>query len=73
MFRERLWQNMEVYLDDMLVKSQKASDHVKDLEEVFQVISRYKMKSNPTKRSFRVRSGNFLGHMVTQREIEVNP
>lgn len=37
-FREQLGQNMEVYMDDMLVKCLKAVGHVKDLEEIFQVI-----------------------------------
>ena len=40
---------MEVYVDDMLVKSLKANDHVRDLREMFTILRRYKMKLNPNK------------------------
>lgn len=72
-FHEQLGRNMEVYKDDMLVKSPRAANHVKDLEEVFQVVRKYEMKLNPAKCSFGVRAGKFLGYMVTQRGIQVNP
>ncbi|KAL0402120.1 UNVERIFIED_CONTAM: hypothetical protein Slati_4241900 [Sesamum latifolium] len=65
--------NVEVYVDDMLVKSKKAADHVKDLEETFSVLRKYKLKLNPAKCAFGVQGGRFLGFMVTQREIEANP
>ncbi|KAL0452032.1 UNVERIFIED_CONTAM: hypothetical protein Slati_1181300 [Sesamum latifolium] len=64
--------NVEVYVDDMLVKSKKAADHVKDLEETFSVLRKYKLKLNPAKCAFRVQGGRFLGFMVTQRGIEAN-
>ena len=73
MFKEQLERNMEVYVDDMLVKSTKAEAHVADLAEAFRVLRRYGMKLNPSKCAFRVRSGKFLGYMVTERGIEVNP
>ncbi|KAL0402218.1 UNVERIFIED_CONTAM: Pro-Pol polyprotein [Sesamum latifolium] len=65
--------NVEVYVDDMLVKSKKAADHVKDLEETFSVLRKYKLKLNPAKCAFGVQGGRFLGFMVTQRGIEANP
>ncbi|KAL0461370.1 UNVERIFIED_CONTAM: Retrovirus-related Pol polyprotein from transposon opus [Sesamum latifolium] len=65
--------NLEVYVDDMLVKSKKAADHVKDLEETFSVLRKYKLKLNPAKCAFGVQGGRFLGFMVTQRGIEANP
>ncbi|KAL0439155.1 UNVERIFIED_CONTAM: hypothetical protein Slati_2398500 [Sesamum latifolium] len=65
--------NVEVYVDDMLVKSKKATDHVKDLEETFSVLRKYKLKLNPAKCAFGVQGGRFLGFMVTQRGIEANP
>ncbi|KAL0416410.1 UNVERIFIED_CONTAM: Pro-Pol polyprotein [Sesamum latifolium] len=46
-FRHQIGRNMEVYVDDMLVKSKKARDHVKDLEETFSVMRKYKLKLNP--------------------------
>ncbi|KAL0400180.1 UNVERIFIED_CONTAM: Retrovirus-related Pol polyprotein from transposon [Sesamum radiatum] len=70
--RKRIGRNMEVYVDDMLVKSKKAPDHVKDLEETFSVLRKYKLKLNPGKCAFGVQGGWFLGFMVTQRRIEAN-
>ena len=64
---------MEVYVDDMLVKSRKASDHVSHLGEMFQVLGQYGMKLNPLKCSFGVSSGKFLGFIVHARGIEANP
>ncbi|KAL0345586.1 UNVERIFIED_CONTAM: ribonuclease H-like protein [Sesamum radiatum] len=64
---------MEVYVDDMLVKSKKAPDHVKDLEETFFVLRKYKLKLNPGKCAFGVQGGRFLDFMVTKRGIEANP
>ncbi|KAL0437620.1 UNVERIFIED_CONTAM: hypothetical protein Sradi_0469900 [Sesamum radiatum] len=57
----------------MLVKSKKVEEHVKDLEETFSVLRKYKLKLNPAKCAFGVQVGCFLGFMVTQRGIEANP
>ncbi|KAL0366910.1 UNVERIFIED_CONTAM: putative protein K02A2.6 [Sesamum radiatum] len=65
--------NVEVYMDDMLVKSKKAQDHVTDLKETFSVLRKYGLKLNLGKCAFRVRGGCFLGFMVTQRGIEAKP
>ncbi|KAL0434388.1 UNVERIFIED_CONTAM: hypothetical protein Slati_2773100 [Sesamum latifolium] len=56
--------NIEVYVDDMLVKSKKAADHVKDLEETFSVLRKYKLKLNPARCAFGVQGGRFLGFMA---------
>ncbi|KAL0394641.1 UNVERIFIED_CONTAM: hypothetical protein Slati_4430300 [Sesamum latifolium] len=72
-FRPQIGRNVEVYVDDMLVKSKKAEDHVTDLEETFSVFRKYRLKLNPAKCAFGVRGGHFLGFMVTQRGIEANP
>ncbi|KAL0437552.1 UNVERIFIED_CONTAM: Retrovirus-related Pol polyprotein from transposon [Sesamum radiatum] len=72
-FRPQIGRNVEVYADNMLVKSKKGEEHVKDLEETFSILRQYKLKLNPAKCAFRVRGGRFLGFMVTQRGIEVNP
>ncbi|KAL0427953.1 UNVERIFIED_CONTAM: hypothetical protein Slati_2970100 [Sesamum latifolium] len=72
-FRPQIGRNIEVYVDDMLIKSKKAADHVKDLEETFSVLRKYKLKLNPAKCAFGVQGGRFLGFMVTQRGIEANP
>ena len=63
---------MEVYVDDMLVKSVEAQEHIQDLQEAFGTLRKHRMKLNPTKCAFGVASGKFLGFMVTQRGIEAN-
>ena len=73
MFAELIRRTMEVYVDDMLVKSRKANDHVSHLGEMFQVLRQYGMKLNPLKCSFGVSSGKFLGFIVHARGIEANP
>ena len=63
---------MEVYVDDMLVKSQDVGRHLDDLQETFDTLRQYHMKLNPSKCAFGVSSGKFLGFMVSHRGIEVN-
>nr|XP_017245494.1 PREDICTED: uncharacterized protein LOC108217161 [Daucus carota subsp. sativus] len=64
---------MEVYVDDMLVKSKEAQDHIRHLSEMFDILRKYRMKLNPQKCVFGVESGKFLGFMVNHRGIEANP
>ena len=64
---------MEVYVDDMLVKSKEELAHLDDLRETFATLKQYQMKLNPGKCVFGVASGKFLGFMVSQRGIEANP
>ena len=73
MFNKQIGRNMEVYMDDMLVKSKKELAHLDDLRETFATLKQYQMKLNPSKCVFRVASGKFLGFMVSQRGIEANP
>ena len=73
MFRPQIGRNVEVYVDDMLVKSIDEGNHLDDLQETFETLRQYKMKLNPSKCAFGVSSGKFLGFMVLQRGIEVNP
>ena len=73
MFGPQLGKNIEIYIDDMVVKSKVESDRVNDLENIFDILRRYKLRLNASKYSFSVGSGKFLGYMVTHRGIEVNP
>ena len=57
----------------MLVKSVRENDHLSDLQETFNTLRLYNMKLNPSKCVFKVTAGKFLGFMVSQRGIEVNP
>ena len=72
MFRPQIGQNVEVYVDDMLVKSLDEGKHLDDLQETFDTLRRYNMKLNPNKCAFGVASGKFLGFMVSHRGIEAN-
>ena len=73
MFEPQLGRSIEVYIDNMVVKSKVASGHVEDLTNVFEVLRKHKLRLNASKCSFGVGSGKFLGYMVTHRGIEVNP
>ena len=72
MFTEQIGQTMEVHIDDMLVKSKLAADHVQDLNLMFKVLHRYQMKLNPLKCDFGIASGKFVGFIVNQRGTEAN-
>ena len=73
MFESLLGKNIEIYIDDMVVKSKMVSEHLGDLQIVFEILRSYKLRLNASKCSFGVGSGKFLGYMVTHRGIEVNP
>ena len=73
MFNKQIGRNMEVYIDDMLVKSKEELAHLDDLKETFTSLKQYQMKLNPSKCVFGVASGKFLGFMVSQRGIKANP
>ncbi|XP_060965552.1 uncharacterized protein LOC133034478 [Cannabis sativa] len=72
MFANLIGDTMEVYVDNMLVKSQHAKDHVTHLQAMFDILQRYKMRLNPLKCAFGVSSGKFLEFIVNQRGIEAN-
>ena len=73
MFQRQIGASMEVYIDEMLVKSVKVELHVAHLAESFQILKNYNMKLNPTKCVFGVSVGKFLGFIVNNRGIEANP
>ena len=73
MFELQLGKSIEVYIDDIMVKSKAVSDHVRDLGDIFEILRRHKLRLNASKCSFGVGSGKFLGYMVTHRGIEVSP
>ena len=73
MFEPQLGKNVEVYIDDMVVKSRLVSEHLANLANIFEILRRHKLRFNASKCSFEVGSGKFLGYMVTHRGIEINP
>jgi hypothetical protein len=71
--RPNIGKTVEVYVDDILVKSKETRDHLADLKATFQLLRKYKMKLNATKCTFGVGSGKFLGYLINHRGIEANP
>ncbi|KAM1551787.1 hypothetical protein ACFX10_043872 [Malus domestica] len=73
MFAEHIRKSMEVYVNDMLVKSKHADQHIANLSETFTILKRYRIRLNPNKCAFGIGSAKFLGFMISQRGIEANP
>ena len=73
MFQKQIGASMEVYIDDMLVKSTTAELHIAHMSEAFQILREYNKKLNPAKCAFGVSAEKFLGFIVNNRGIEANP
>ena len=73
MFEPQLGKNIEVYIDNMVVKSKMESKHINDLRNIFEILRRHKLHLNVAKCSFGVGSGKFLGYMVTHHGIKIDP
>uniref|UniRef100_A0A2N9EIL5 Integrase catalytic domain-containing protein n=1 Tax=Fagus sylvatica TaxID=28930 RepID=A0A2N9EIL5_FAGSY len=73
MFGHMIGKTVEVYIDDMLVKSLQKENHVADLLQVFNILRESRLRLNASKCTFGVSSGKFLGHIVSRRGIEPNP
>ena len=71
-FKPQLGRNMEVYVDDMIVKTKVSLDTLEDLRETFDRLRFYNMKLNPQKSVFGASSGMFLGYLDSRRGIEAN-
>ena len=65
MFEAQMGKNIEVYIDDMVVKSKIVSEHVGDLANIIKILRGHKLCLNASKCFFGVGSGKFLGYMVT--------
>jgi len=72
-FHDMMHKEIEVYVDDMIVKSGMEEEHVEYLLKMFQWLRKYKLRLNPNKCTFGVRSGKLLGFIVSQKGIEVDP
>ena len=64
LFTHQIRRNVQVYVDNMLVKNRKEDNHLDDLRETFNTLRSYNMKLNPSKCAFRVTARKFLGFMV---------
>ena len=73
MFANQICKNVQVYVDDMLVKNRREDDHLQDLKETLDTLRSYNMKLNLSKCAFGATTGKFLRFIVSQRGIEANP
>ncbi|CAN6677874.1 unnamed protein product [Malus baccata var. baccata] len=71
-FHDLIGHNMEVYIDDIVVKSKTEEQHLIDLRQALTRMKIHKLKMNPKKCAFGVRASNFLGFLVHQRDVEVD-
>jgi len=72
MFHDFIHKTMEVYVDDILIKSKRKEDHVSDIKLAFDKMRQYKLRIKPQKCVFGVSSGKLLGHIISRRGIEVD-
>src|ERR1043165_9500352 len=73
MFKDMIGEMVEVYVDDMIIKSKDEASHSADVEKVFKVLQKYRLKLNPKKCTFGDKGGKFLGYLISERGIEANP
>ena len=71
-FHDMLNHHLEIYIDDIVVKSKKAIEHVNHLRKSFERIRLHQLKLNPLKCAFRVQAENFLRFLVHQKGVEVD-
>jgi hypothetical protein len=72
-FSEQIGRVLEVYIDDIIVKTNESGDPVADVEEVFRQLRKFNLRLNLDKCTFGVKAGKFLGFLLTSRGIEANP
>jgi len=72
-FHDVMHQEIEVYVDDVIVKSRTQDNHIQDLRKFFERLRKYDLKLNPAKCAFGVPSGKLLGFIVSRRGIELDP
>ncbi|GJX96013.1 reverse transcriptase domain-containing protein [Tanacetum coccineum] len=70
-FYKQIGKNLEVYVDDLVIKSRTEDEIVRDIEETFKTLREINMKLNPKKCTFRVEEWMFLGYKVNTRELKL--
>ena len=73
LFHDLMHKEVEVYVDDIIAKSVTEEEHIVNLQKLFERLRKFKLKLNPAKCTFGVRSGKLLGFIVSQKGIEVDP
>lgn len=72
-FESEIGKSVQVYVDDMLVKSATVEHHLKDLHQTFITLRQHRIMLNPLKCTFGIEAGKFLGYMISHRVIKANP
>ena len=72
LFHDMMHKEIEVYVDDMIAKSQGEDDHVVNLRKLFERLRKFQLKLNPAKCTFRAISGKLLGFVVSKKGIEID-
>ena len=72
-FHDMMHRELEDYVDDIVVKSKSREDHVQILKKVFERCRAFKLRMNPFKCAFGVSFGTFLGFLIHNRGIDVDP
>ncbi|GKC53812.1 reverse transcriptase domain-containing protein [Tanacetum coccineum] len=72
-FHKQIGRNLEVYVDDLVIKSRTEDEIIRDIEETFKTLREINMKLNPKKCTFGVEEGMFLGYKVNTKGIKVCP
>jgi hypothetical protein len=70
---DQIGDNVQVYVDDIVVKTRKGEILLEDLRQTFDNLNRYSIKLNPLKCVFGVPAGQLLGYLISERGIEANP
>ncbi|PKI64783.1 hypothetical protein CRG98_014852, partial [Punica granatum] len=73
LFHDMMHKEIEVYVDDIIAKSKEGEDHLVNLKRLFDRLRKYKLRLNPAKCTFGVKSGKLLGFVVSEKGIEVDP
>ncbi|XP_071909679.1 uncharacterized protein [Coffea arabica] len=73
LFHDMIHKEMEVYVDDIIIKSERTEDHLIDLGRLFERLRKYDLKLNPAKCAFGAPAGKLLGFIVSKKGIEIDP
>jgi len=69
LFHDMMHKEIEVYVNDMIAKSESEEEHILNLRKLFERLRKFKLKLNPAKCTFGVKSGKLLGFVVCQKEM----
>ena len=73
LFHDMMHKEIEVYVDDMIAKSKIKEEHLVNLRKLFERLRKYRLRLNPAKCTFEVKSRKLLCFIISQKRIEVDP